>query len=109
MRFPFIAFVRHWTSPLPPRNRYRKPKKHPNPDISYFARASRALSLTPRFSGVENLRCGSNCFNSFGTICETVETVETVPLHEMATYTLLKQGVNEIRRFLAKRATKYPG
>ena len=50
-----------------------------------------------------NIRCGSNCFNSFATLCETVETV---PLYEMATYTPLKQGVNDIRRFLVIRAIR---
>ena len=33
-----------------------------------------------------------NCFNSFATICETVQTV---PLHEVATYTPLNRGVND--------------
>ena len=78
----------------------------PSPDISQFlAEYLVRLSLTPRFSGVENVRCGSNCFNSFGVICETVETV---PLHETASYTPLKRGVNEIRRNVQKNPVVRP-
>jgi len=54
------------------------------------------LSLTPRFSGVENPLANWNRFSGFKGAVQTAKAVQAKHHHRS---TLLKQGVNEIRKF----------